>query len=138
MISIRALREAIGTAPDGVVSGLNCFGYAPDAISPPSFFPMDIEIDRTAGGGRTFGDTRGYYVNAMVATSGADDRAGQELLDLYLSEGNDESIIDAIEADPTLGGIAKSLNVMRVDGYRVYTIGKSEFFGGRLRVFVLG
>lgn len=138
MISVRALREAVGTAPDGVVEGLNCFGYVPDMISPPSFFPFDVEIDRTAGGGRTFGATRGYHVNAMVATSSSDDRAGQELLDRYLSEGNDESIIDAIEADPTLGGIAKSLNVERVDGYRIYTIGKSEFYGARLRVFVIG
>lgn len=139
---LSALRYRIGNAPAAIelpkVGKLACFGYTPDKIEPPAFYPGEIEMQRTAGGQRTFGNTRGYYVTATVLTSHGDDKGGQGALDLLLSEGGSYDLIGAIEADKTLGGLCNDLNVESVDGYRLYTVGTDVFYGARLRIFVIG
>lgn len=134
------LRERIGTAPATVVTplGLTCLGYTPNLVQPPSFYPGEIEFDRTARGHRTFGAQRSYMVTATACTSLADDKSGQEMLDKLLSEGGTYDLIGAIEADKTLGGVCDDLNVEQVDGYRIYTFGNQYFYGARMRILVLG
>ena len=140
MINLRALRIAIGQAPENAgITGLNCMTYTPHRASPPMWYPGEVEFDRTAQGQRTFGDTRGYRVQATVITAAEQDaQAGQELLDEYLSEGSEKSIIDAIEADTALLQLCNDLNIEAVDGYRLYTFGNANFFGARFRIFVIG
>ncbi len=137
MINVGDLRQALGNSVASI-PGLNHFGYTPDNIQPPCFFPLDVVMDRTAAGQRTFGNTRGYQVVCRIVTARADEIAGQGLLDDYLSEGTTNNIVDAIEADQTLGGIAKSVFVHRIDGYRQYTIGPDLFYGASFNVQVIG
>ena len=138
MINIGELRRAIGNAPAGIV-GLNCLTYTPHRVSPPSWYPGEVEFDRTAAGQRTFGDTRGYRVQGTVITAAESDaQAGQDLLDEYLSEGSTKSIVDAIEADSALRQLCDDLIVEAVDGYRLYTFGNANFYGARLRILVIG
>jgi hypothetical protein len=138
MINVGALRTAIGQAPRVAIPWLNCLKFTPSIGNPPVFYPGEVTMDRLGSGQRTFGSTRGYNVTATVLTSSADDEAGQAMLDRLLSEGGDADLIGAIEADKTLGGIASSLNVEHIDGYRIYTLGNGEFFGARLRILVIG
>lgn len=140
MINVGALRRAIGLAPKNAeIVGLNCLTYTPHRASPPMWFPGEVEFDRTAGGQRTFGDTRGYRVQGTVITAAeADAQAGQDLLDEYLSEGSEKSIIDAIETDSALRQLCDDLIVENVDGYRFYTFGQGVYLGARLRIFVIG
>ena len=137
MINLTDLRQALGDAVASI-AGLNHFGYTPDTISPPCFFPADITFDRTAAGGRTFGSLRGYDIICRVLTSRVDDLSGQELLDDYLSEGTTDNIVAALESDQTLGGISKTVFVERVDGYRLYTVGAETFYGATFHISVLG
>ena len=137
MIPLKTLRLGLGNSVASI-SGLNHYGYTPDKPSPPCFFPAELDMDRTASGGRTFGALRGYDMRARVLTSRADDLSGQGLLDDYLSEGSTNNIIDAIEADQTLGGIAATVQVYRVDGYRLYTHGADLYYGATLYVAVNG
>ena len=137
MINLAALRLGLGNAVANIAN-LNHFGYTPDTISPPCFFPADITFDRTATGGRAFGTLRGYDVICRVLTSRADDLAGQKLLDDYLSEGSNNNIVAALESDQTLGGISKTVLVERVDGYRIYTVGADLFYGATFHVSILG
>lgn len=137
------LRTRIGNAPKvaGVSlpgRGLTCLGYTPDRVEPPTFYPGEITMDRTASGQRTFGNLRGYRVTATVLTSSAEDKSGQEALDLLLSEGGDYDLIGAIEADKTLGGLCNDLIVESVDGYRLYTVGQYVYYGARFTILVLG
>jgi len=140
--NLATLRLRIGNAPAAIVlpviGKLVCYGYTPTKIEPPAFYPGEIEMDRTASGQRTFGNTRGYHVTATVLTGHADDEAGQKALDLLLSEGGSYDLIGAIEADKTLGGLCNDLNVESVDGYRLYTVGNTPFYGARLRILVIG
>jgi hypothetical protein len=142
MINLAALRLALGNSVVSINGptppALNYFGYTPDSVSPPCFFPAEVELDRTAAGNRTFGAIRGYDVKCRILTSRADDLTGQALLDAYLSEGTTDNVVDAIEADQTLGGIAKSVFVYRVDAYRLYTVGADLFYGATLHVRVMG
>ena len=137
MINLAALRQALGDAVASI-DGLNHYGFTPDAPSPPCFYPAEVTMDRTAAGGRTFGDLRGYDVACRVLTSRADDLAGQALLDTYLSEGTSDNILAAIESDQTLGGIAATVLVYRVDGYRLYTVGADMLYGATLHVSITG
>lgn len=137
MINIGDLRQGLGDAA-ATIDGLNHFGYTPDSISPPCFFPAEVNLERNAAGGRTFGEIRGYDVACRVLTSRADDLSGQALLDEYLSEGGSSDLIAALESDQTLSGIAKSVFVERVDGYRIYTVGADMFYGATFHVKVLG
>lgn len=139
--NLATLRARIGASARGIKLpkiGLTCLGYTPDRVEPPVFYPGEIEMNRDAGGQRTFGDTRGYHVTATVLTSSADDRGGQEALDLLLSEGGDYDLIGAIESDRTLGGLCHTLTVESVDGYRLYTVGPTQFYGARFRILVIG
>jgi hypothetical protein len=140
VINVGELRRAIGNAPKNAgIVGLNCLTYTPHRAAPPMWYPGEVTFDRTASGHRTFGDTRSYIVQGTVITAAESDaQAGQDLLDEYLSEGSQKSIIDAIEADTTLGQLCDDLNVESVDGYRLYTFGQAVFFGARLRIFVIG
>jgi len=137
MINLASLRQKLGDAVASI-DGLNHFGYTPDTVSPPCFYPAEITFDRTAAGGRTFGELRGYDIACRVLTSRADDLAGQALLDQYLSEGTTDNIVAALETDQTLGGIAKTVLVYRVDGYRLYTVGADMFYGATFHVQVNG
>lgn len=137
MINVGDLRQALGNTVASI-AGLNHLGYTPDSVSPPCFFPAEVTFDRTAAGGRTFGTLRGYDVACRVLTSRADDLSGQGLLDDYLSEGSSNNIVAALESDQTLGGIAKTVLVERVDGYRLYTVGADLFYGATFHVSVLG
>lgn len=140
MINIGQLRRAIGNAPKlAGIEGLNCFTYTPARAAPPMWYPGEVTFDRTAVGQATFGDTRGYVVQGTVITAAeADEQSGQDLLDEYLSEGSDKSIIDAIESDSALGQLCDDLHVQGVDGYRLYVFGQGNYFGARLRIFVIG
>lgn len=134
---LSVLRQRIGDSVSGV-DGLNHFGYAPDRIEPPVFFPHELSADRTASGERTFLNTRGYVMTALLLTSTADDKTGQDLLSKYLSEGGTLDVISAIEADVTLGGLCDTLIVDGWDGYRLYTVGAGRFYGARLRIRIIG
>lgn len=138
------IRAALGLAPKARnIPSLTCYPYTPDEVAAPCFYPGEVAINRTGEDShRTFGSIaqggqRGYQMQCTVLVSRSDDRAGQALLDRYLSEGDPWSLIDAIESDVTLGGLCNTLIVYDVDGYRLYTVGATQYFGARLRVLVL-
>lgn len=138
------IRAALGLAPKSAgIPTLTCYTFTPDKVAEPCFYPGEVTISRRGEeshrtfGSRAQGGQRGYEIQCTVLTSRADDKAGQALLDRYLSEGDPWSLIDAIESDRTLGGLCNDLIVHDVDGYRLYTVGADQYFGARLRVLVL-
>jgi hypothetical protein len=137
MINVGLLRAGLGNSVASI-GRLNHYGYTPNQVQPPCFFPVEVTFDLTAAGHRTFGTNRGYEVTCRLLTSRADDLSGQALLDKYLSEGSTDNIVEAIQADQTLGGIAASVFVHHIDGYRLYTVGADVFYGATFRVQVLG
>ena len=115
------------------VPGLNVYGYCPDSITEPCFYPGESEIDFD----QTFGGLDRGLVSCYVLTSKADDESGQRALDAYLGRGP-LSLKTALQADRTAGGACLDLHVRRVEGYRWYSVGTDDYYGAKLTVFVIG
>lgn len=119
----------------GAIVGLNVFEFAPDSITPPVFFPHDVEIDWD----QTFG--RGmdaFTITARLLVAKADDRAGQKTLKGYLAGSGSLSLKQALQADKTLGGACDALHVKSVRGYGVYEHNAQHFYGAEFSIYVIG
>lgn len=119
----------------GAITGLNVFEFAPDSITPPVFFPHEVEIDFD----QTFG--RGmdaYTVTARLLVAKSDDRAGQKTLKGYLVGSGPLSLKQALQADRTLGGACDALQVKSVRGYGVYEHNSQHFYGAEFSIYVIG
>lgn len=119
----------------GAIAGLGVFEYAPDAITPPVFFPTEVEIDFD----QTFG--RGmdaFTVTCRLLVSKADDKAGQKTLRSYLIGSGPLSIKAALQADRTLGGACDALHVKSFRGYGEYEHNGQHFYGGEFSIYVIG
>jgi hypothetical protein len=120
------------------VDGLNTYPFCPDAVEVPCFYPAEVDV----GYHQTYGGDAQLTVTCYLLTSAAEDEAGQALLDEYLSVGNSNSVVDAIEGTPgnpqTLGGACEDLVVMTASGYRKYQVGDNTYFGAKIPVQVIG
>lgn len=141
-MDLSLVRERLASAANAIV-GLNCFGYVPDSIPEPCFFTAetDVTYDRTFGADTEPGDME-LMVTCRVLVSRADDKASQKLLDGYLKGTGATSLKAALEGTPgvpqTLGGACDDLHVVRVQGYRWYEHGTSQYVGAELIVRVIG
>lgn len=117
------------------VSSLTCTGFVPDAITPPAFFPaeLDIAFDQTFGRGMD-----AFTVTCRVLTGRADDKSSQRTLLKWLSGGGSYALKAAIESDKKLGGYAFDLRVLRVQGMRFYEHGEKTFVGAEIPVYIIG
>lgn len=131
-MDIAAVRKAIATNAATVV-GLNVKEFLPDSMAPPIFYAGEVDVTYD----RTFGQYDEALVTCRVLASRADDKAGQASLDAFLGRGV-KSIKKAIESDRTLGGAALDLHVRRVQGYRRYVVGDTDYYGAEIIVYVMG
>lgn len=136
-MDISKVREGLGNAAGAVVSDpqLTTFGYVPDSIPAPCFFPAEVDVDFTGAFARGMDE---LTVTCRVLVGRADDKASQALLDGYLSGAGPMSLKQAIEADGTLGGVCDDLMVLRVQGYRYYEHAGTQYVGAELIVKVVG
>jgi hypothetical protein len=94
--------------------------------TPPTIdmYPADPSTDPDL---RAFTDMLGgelIVVRARVQT--ADHEAGQDLLLALMDDEDDLSIVQAIQADPTLGGIASTLDCRERSGYITFIDSASD------------
>jgi len=106
------------------ISGLRAFAFQPDYINPPTAFPNlnEVSYHNAFGGGDVVFDGV-----VQVIVGGVSDRTTQGLLDGFASYSGASSIRAALEGDPTLGGVAKTLIVNRALGIRRISIGDADF-----------
>jgi hypothetical protein len=127
-------------------TGVNALEHVPDALpNVPSFYvgEMDIELDITfrrsndpQTGARRGNDQATITCRILVAKS--DDRHALKRLREYMGGGGPESIVQAIQDNPTLGGSVDASHVKRMRGNRLFTVGEKRFYGVELDVFVIG
>jgi hypothetical protein len=103
-----AVRQGLTTALD-TITGLRCFDYVPDSLSPPAAVvePLEIEygVSMTASGIDYY---RGFV---LVIVGRMSDRSSQDRLDAYLASSGASSVVAAIEADRTLSGSCSTCQV---------------------------
>lgn len=106
MTSLRAIRLGLKTQLE-TVSGLRAYDVWPTTINPP------VAIVRPVSGiySESFGGMAMYQFEIMLLLQLGDMTVAQEQLDTYIATDGATSIPSAVEADPTLGGVADSTSV---------------------------
>lgn len=140
-MDVSRVRQELANAA-ATITGLRCFGYVPDSVSPPCFFPAEVDIEPN----QTFSGSDKAFVTCRVLVSRADDRSGQKLLDELLSRTGSKSVRAALIAarglpgQLALNGAADDLSIERIQGYRQYQVGSAEetYFGAEIIVKVIG
>lgn len=137
-MEIAEIRAALAAACATVVvppddRALDARPYVPDSVIPPCAYPAESSgtYDDTLDG------TGAAVVTMRVLTSRGESAAGQAALDALLASSGPSSIKAAIEVDPTLGGACSSVVVDGWDGYQLYDVGGTEYYGAELQIGVL-
>ena len=113
------------------VPNLRVATVVPDDVIPPMAIiaPADPFVDYHLAMGKGLAEADWRIIVAVSKTPGA---ATQDLLDDYLSSGTGHtlSIIDALEADKTLGGAAQHIHVGQPRAYGVIQLNEQVSFVG--------
>lgn len=135
--TIVAVMQAI-EARLATIAGLRVTEYVPDQVTPPQAIvgvPPITAYHLTGA--------RGYIQlepTVMVLTSAAQDRAGQLALAAYANPTGASSVIVAIEADKTLGGVVDDCLVVDFQPLGLQEVALVGYYGGifTLRVLAQG
>jgi hypothetical protein len=126
------LADAIRTLP-----GVTVYKTPPTSVNPPAVVIHSGEplVEYHTANARGLATVR---LNVSVLVSRADDTRAVQALDGYLSSGtgSDRSLIDAIEADRTLGGAVDSLAVESASGPFANTDGGSNLAASTLELAI--
>lgn len=133
MATVPQLRDALKAAL-ATIAGLRASDTVLDSITPPIAVvgPPGIAYDLAMARGADR-----YTFPVRVYASKASEKAGQDKLDGYLSKEGALSIKAALEADPSLGGVAQSVRVVSAQGYGVYEVAGVAYVGAEFTVDVI-
>lgn len=116
------------------IAGLT--GYAIEPASPkyPAAwtFPTRINYHASYEGEMT------YTLSVSVGVAATDISHAQTNLDPYLAPSGAKSVVAALEADPSLGGVADSLRVVALTGYGARDLGGSTAIIATFEVEIYG
>lgn len=91
------------------ITGLRTFDYQPDAVHPPIAYCTIESVEyHNAMGNRAV-----YNYIVQIVLGRAVDRVAQALMDEYASPSGAKSVLAALQADLTLGGVVESISVDR-------------------------
>jgi hypothetical protein len=134
-VDIDAVQRGLAAAA-ATIAGLTALPTLPDAIDPPTFATVEIEVDYHLTFGNGLGGT---LFTCGIFTSRGDTEAGRAALAGYISPTGTNSLRAAIEADKKLGGACKQLVAERARGAgRLYTIAGVDYLGAMIDVRVWG
>lgn len=95
--------------------------------------PGDTDYHQAMGNGHS-----DYNIAVEIHAATFTDIGGQDILDALLSESGDMSVKAALEADPTLGGLAHDLIVQGFRDYGAFARASGEVaLGARVLVWVM-
>lgn len=116
MAKLRDLRAALVVNLKASISDVQIEPYLLDDPTPPTLHILPGETDwhQALEDGL---EMRELIVQALVGT--AIKEGAQVVLDEFLDSDGDTSVKSAIESDPTLGGLADDLIVVKTKGYQM-------------------
>ena len=128
--TVSQLKTGLKTALS-TINGLRAYDYQPDQVNPPFAWPIleSIEYHSAMSAGLSE-----YVFKVSVVVGRASERVAQSKLDQYLA--STSGIASAIEADPTLGGVADSLIVQSADNISTIDANDSLYLVVDFRVVV--
>ncbi len=109
----------------GAIDGLRTVDREPQTVSPPiAICTFDsLVYDETADGCFTIG------LKVTVVVSKADAKAAQATIYDYIDPDGPSSILQALNAEPTLGGTVSDWDSLQVNGLVVVTIASTDYLG---------
>lgn len=125
---LRGLKTRLET-----IDGLRVHETIPGAIDPPTAVLSLESVTYDSSMSRGSDD---LVFSADVFTSMASDRAGQELLFSFIDGSGADSVKAAVEAEPTLGGVAMFAEVTDAGAPRIANFGEIEYYNVQFRIFV--
>lgn len=114
MATIAQIREGIA-ARLSTIAGLHVYSKPPGSIISPAAVvtrrrtPYDVTFDGV--------DDHTFAVTVFVSFANSD--VAHDLMDTYVAPAGASSIVAAINADPTLGGLVDFANVVSAEGERL-------------------
>lgn len=130
-MNLYAIRGGLAAAAQNADLRLNTYRYLPSKASLPAFIvgQANVEFHQAMGG------LSKVTFTCWVCVKYGQDEAAQRRLDEFCGSSEATSLLGAVEADQTLGGVCEALVVRSLD--QVTTpIGDSDTYAGRLTVEV--
>jgi hypothetical protein len=130
---VPAIREAIAAAVRAnawseVGYRVNAEAMWPATALPPAFSVMDVEADDHVD----MSGSADLRLTGRLAVGTSESQSGQRLLDTYLSRGNPNSVLDAIEAADL-----DEITCTGFDGYRLFEWAGRSYFGAEINIEVM-
>jgi hypothetical protein len=134
MASIKALRDGLKTRL-ATLTGLYTHDTIPDDVYPPAAivgFPTAVRYDFAM---RT--PVSRYTFPVRLIAGRVAEAEGQDKIDDLVSPDGALSVRAALDADPTLGGVAQSSRVVEARDFGVYEVAGVGYIGGELEIEVI-
>lgn len=129
------LGRLAGLNPDGTSFSVTVYPRLPGQINVPA-----AVIAPGTGAFLTYGTSvtsNDLTLDVTVFVQRGQDRSTTDRLDAFIAESGDLSINGAVEADPTLGGVVDSAQVLQAKDWGVWTFGEVSYLGVVFTIEVL-
>lgn len=121
MATLAAIRAGLKTRLE-TISGLQAVDYRPGSLNPP----VAVVARQETRFDTTFDGADDHTMAITVYVQFGDDRVAEDNLDVYLDPSGSSSIVTAIHADPTLGGVVDYSRVVNVVDNGLVAYGNSD------------
>lgn len=121
--------------------GLNALDYVPDDLPNRAFYVGEIDSDPNQTMGSRSGTRRGTdqaLITCRVLIARSTDKWALRKLREYSAGSGPKSLLQAIQADGSLGGTVDSSIVKAMRLNRLFNVGEKKFYGLEIDVFVIG
>lgn len=131
-LDLNATMDALGTRLK-TIAGLRVHDYPPESVAVPAAvvaFPDAVEYDQTYAGGA---DMAVFAIHVVVGK--VSDRASRDAIGAYVGRSGPSAVKTVLEADPTLGGVVKTLRAQQAV-FTTMTVGGVEYLAASFDVEV--
>jgi len=132
MASIAQLRSGLATAL-GTLPGVRVYQSLPDEVNVPAALVSFEKVTFDKASGRAVAV---YTFKVTIAVGRTVERVAQSNLDLYVDQSSKQSVKVALEADPTLGGVAYDCYVPELSAYGGITLNGIDYLGAEFSVTI--
>jgi hypothetical protein len=132
MASIAQLRSGLATAL-GTLPGVRVYQSLPDEVNVPAALVSFEKVTFDKASGRAVAL---YTFKVTIAVGRTVERVAQSNLDLYVDQSSKQSVKVALEADPTLGGVAYDVYVPELSAYGGITLNGIDYLGAEFSVTI--
>jgi hypothetical protein len=131
-VTVKALRDGLAVNLK-TIPGLRVVPILPEQVNPPlAMINLDkINYQKSFHRGLTE-----YLFKITLVVGRASERAAQNSLDQYVASDGTYSVLNALENDRTLGGVAADSTMVSLDAYGSVVIGETTYLSAEFSVQV--